>query len=1304
MLPKEEFVRRVLGEAPAELASVPQDSQMPVGFDTLEALDNSVDTRFAQLLLESCFGPGGSTPRSSVIRSKDAVARCIPEHVVYWPKTSTRPHQTILIEADLTHRELLDIPAFKSQKLSHLDIAEDALARLVAEVLEGYQRGNEGLEASALKGAKSETLCVVSIVDERAGHSGRLACFGTFNRETGGLETFFLTEHARIWDRADARDRLGLLYERQFSKLGGQSWQEAFTTSDERKLSNDLLEVCTREVVAETDLQKSILDLLDTIANGFGLGKKKKAGRRLQAFVLPGDHDIGIDPEDRDTDFSGVNPFRGVTLRDDRNRLLGYIVYPLTKKTDAERLRQHLSKHNRFHNVLVVYPDANQATFELWQGKDQLTGKLRKGQAHTDAADVVNLLSRFFVVSRAKVRNPPELAQELAYRARYLRRLVLKQLIDEPERGAIRDLYKSFKDALVHDQNEDEFADAFAQTITYGLLTARWIGNDRLSLGTERFTRQSALKYLPAASSFLNELFQSALSINFDEQMGRLLWLVDDIADLLDRVDVNYIFGAGDLGSESSTDPVIHFYEPFLAAYDNELKNKRGVYFTPNPVVSYIVRSVHELLKSEFGLEDGLASRDTWGEVATRIEDLVVPKGISKNEPFVNILDPATGTGTFLYECIEVIESTMKDRWCKELDTNDWGDERVASRWRAYVVADLLPRVYGYEIMMASYAIAHLKLSFKLAETGFELSSSIRLNIYLTNSLESPTKIQNEFDGISPALAAEANSVANVKLNKYFTVVLGNPPYANYSANLSSESRAIVDKYRSFSGSPIRERNQLQFERNLQDDFVKFISLGDELICRAGVGMLGYITNATMLASPSLRGMREYLLGHFDDLYELHLHGGVNEIGAHAEHDQNVFDIAQAVGIHLYARRPKRGAQFIRFAELWGPRPQKYSFLVDHSVPSTEWVEVIPDDENCAFMPQEAGTDTLVMVRLDGVFAKFGAGIKTNRDSVAIAFSETELLDQMRSFNPELAAQARECVQPILYRPFDQRFVFYHPGAVASRSLPTMSHILAGANVGLLASSSWTSADRFSVNVSRLMVEMKTGTHDRGTSFFPLYRYEKILDGPLLRSDNFTEEFRQKWQRLTRKPLGAEDAPFSKGGGPDEVFHWIYGLCHSQEYRRRHQALLAQGFPIVLFPRNPSFFAEVVALGRSIAALHLLDESVNIALIPFVGEVDADVQKITYAHGSVWIDKKLTRGFVGVSQEVWDFRIGGYPVCEKWLKDRKGRRLSKVEIDHFRRVLVILGETLALMEKVDAVIKEHGGWPDAFVAKQVATQ
>lgn len=803
MLSSADFIQFILngGGGPVPMPGEPSSSALPDGFEGFDAeaeqpsTGEGGTTSFARRLLEAAgFGLAQLVERNSVIRSSDAVASFLPERAAYWPKTATRPYQTLLFEAAMTSGELLKIPAFRNTELRHLDDLEAALARLVSEALDGFQKGGEGVTADVRKGRREETLCIISILDQREGQSVRLVCFGTRNKQSEGLETFQITEQTRFWDPQLASEHLRLLYERQFKKLAGPDWQDAFTTTDERKQAEKLLEICTRKSPKEPDIQEGVLDLLDIIAKGFGL-RKPPNRRRLQAFALPTDHDIGIDPEERESAFGGNNPFGGVTLRDERSRLLGYIVYPLKNKADASRLRKHLAENNRFHNVLVVYPDEDQASLELWQGHEQLTGKLRKGQGYKDAADVVNLLSRFFVVSKAKVRNPTELAQELAYRARYLRRLAVKQLDEEQDKGPLRNLYNAFKEALVHDQSEDEFADAFAQTITYGLLTARWTGNDQLVGAGERLTRQTALKHLPAASPFLNELFRSALSVRLDEQRGRLLWLVDDIADLLDRIDVTYVFGVGDKDSDNATDPVIHFYEPFLAAYDKELKNKRGVFFTPRPVVSYIVQSVHELLQNEFGLDDGLASTDTWGDVAKRIAGLKIPEGVNATDPFVCILDPATGTGTFLFECIEVIERTMKNRWRMELATHP-DDQVIAARWREYVPKHLLPRLCGYELMMASYAVAHLKLYFKLAETGYKLSDSDRLGVYLTNTLELPSDAgQQKIAGTFLALAQEATVVNVIKQSRRFTVVVGNPPYSHRANLLSLEQRATIEAY-----------------------------------------------------------------------------------------------------------------------------------------------------------------------------------------------------------------------------------------------------------------------------------------------------------------------------------------------------------------------------------------------------------------------------------------------------------------------------------------------------------------------------
>jgi flagellar biosynthesis regulator FlbT len=1342
MLSKAEFIDFILNGGDKETAVATQaatDSALPDGFEGFEGFDTveipapspQPGSSFARRLLEaSGFGYPEMVQRENVIRSTDPVARYLPMRVSFWPMTTSRPYQTILFEADLNHKKVLDVPAFKSSKINHLEDVESALARMVSEALDGFQRGGEGVTADVRKGRKEETLCVVSILDERDAQPGRLVCFGTQNEKTSGLETFQITEQTRLWDGQLAREHLDLLYERQFKKLESKDWQEAFTTTEERKQADRLLEVCTRATLSEGDIQECVIDLLDTIAKGFGL-KKPANRRRLQAFALPSDHDIGINPEDREKIFGGKNPFGGVTLRDERSRLLGYIVYPLKNKDDAARLHRHLAEHNRFHNVLVVYPDKDQASIELWQGREQLTGKLRKGQGYKDAADVVNLLSRFFVVSKAKVRNPTELAQELAYRARYLRRLAVIELHEEQENGPLRNLYNAFKEALVHDQTEEDFADAFAQTITYGLLTARWVGNDQLVANDERLTRQTALKHLSAASPFLNDLFTSALSVKLDEQRGRLLWLVDDIADLLDRINVTYVFGAGDKGSDAETDPVIHFYEPFLAAYDKDLKNKRGVFFTPRPVVSYIVRGVHELLREEFGLRDGLASTDTWGDVSKRIAGMQIPEGVKASDPFVCILDPATGTGTFLFECIDIIESTMKDRWCQELGKKDWKDRVVVARWNEYVPKYLLPRLFGYELMMASYAVAHLKLWFKLQQSGYTsvTHKDSKLHVYLTNSLEPATDVQLDLEGFSPALAHEARAVNTLKRVHRYSVVLGNPPYSVTSFNQNAFIDLLMGDY----------KKHLKGEQGLvalSDDYLKFIRLSQELLRKTGAGIWGMITNHGYLRGVIHRGVRRELLNHFRTLTILDLHGdsNVGEKPPAGFANENVFDIQQGVCIAICSQVPASAeTKNVRHADCWGSRLEKYYDLTRRNLSGADWTALQPREPSFFLIPfDDTNLDEYQSFpALTDLMPVNSCGVKTHRDAFLIDMSRSDLMDRFKDVAHEtnLAAirerysikdtphwrlkDAREkiavsdvgeFIKPITYRPFDNRWIYYNPAIIekGDSKYPTLRHML-HKNVALIAARIQAAGACNAVFVSRSLVEMKTGEATRSCTVFPLYLVsdenarQRDLAALERRPNLNNVVLRDIADRLGAKAIGPYDLP--EKVTPEDILHYVYAILHSPGYRKRYSEFLRSEFPRIPFGTK-TLFLELSALGKELVAVHLLEAAApESSTLQRVGVVQREVEKIKWSDNTVWIDKRSTCGFAGVSEDVWLFEVGGYQVCEKWLRSRKGLTLTTADVIHYERIIGALKETIRLMGSIEQVIDSLGGWPGAFVTK-----
>ena len=446
-----------------------------------------------------------------------------------------------------------------------------------------------------------------------------------------------------------------------------------------------------------------------------------------------------------------------------------------------------------------------------------------------------------------------ELSERLAALACAIRDRTKTALAIESETGPLTKLMKAFQTALVHDLDEAGFADMYAQTIAYGLLSAR-------ITDPARRTADDFAAHM-RTNPFLRELLETFLrvggrrgraggpGIDFDE-LG-----VSEVVDLLD--DANMAAVVRDFGDQNpQEDPVIHFYERFLAAYDREQKVRRGVFYTPRSAVCYIVRSIDALLRTEFGLADGLADTTTWGEMVKRHENLRVPDDTSPTDAFVQILDPATGTGTFLVEVIDLIHKTMVEKW----NAQSYAATEIQALWNQYIPRHLLPRLHGYELLMAPYAIAHLKIGLKLYETGYRFESDERARVYLTNALEPPGEGQLTL-GFLPALAHEAEASNEIKRRRRFTVVMGNPPYAGLSSNMGPWIRGLLkgrlpdgtvtSSYYHVDGEPLGERKVW-----LQDDYVKFIRLSQWLLDGTGTGVHGYITNHGYLDNPTFRGMR----------------------------------------------------------------------------------------------------------------------------------------------------------------------------------------------------------------------------------------------------------------------------------------------------------------------------------------------------------------------------------------------------------------------------------------------------------------
>lgn len=1340
MLNKPDFVKHILDgiqsiRPPTSAAGQTTPDDDFDGFDVPDEVSVlAKDTRFAQLLLrESGFGDGQALERDDVILGDQKTLRFIPPGITYWKKTAERPFHILLLELEKTGRAILSDTFHRKD-----DTLEDDIHRIIQDILEGFERGGAGRTADRLQGPQTETLCVVSVLDDRSEKDSRqLVCFGTKCVMTNALEVFALREEARDWDRVLAEEHLGQLFERHFEKLGsGAKWQDAFVSDKERRKVKDLLSVCQSATPEDQlPLKRAIRDLLDEIAGSFGLKRKgDNAGQRLVMHDLPENHSLAVNPEEAFQD-GFCNPVKGMRIFDREERLLGYIVYVVGDAGQAIDLRQRLKAHNHFHNVLVVIPEEGGATLELWQGKEPLQGRLVQGSRRSrfdGEGGVIQLLSRFFVVSRSRIRNPRELAEELAHRARYLRHLGLLRLHQEAGSGTLTELYKDFKASLIHDLSEQDFANAFAETITYGLLTARWAGKDTLRQEKVKFARATALRFLPRSSPFLNSFFAKILTPESDQNRGHFLWLVDDIADLLNRIDVGFVFGEGDRDSDPHSDPVIHFYEPFLAAYDAARRKGRGVYYTPRPVVSFIVRSVHELLQTEFGLEDGLADTTTWGEMLQKHPHLTLPprtdepgdtKTIDPSEAFVKILDPATGTATFLVEVIDVIHRTLKAKWTAK----GLSKSKMQAEWNQYVATHLLTRLYGYELMMAPYAIAHLKISLKLAETGYTFAEGERARIYLTNALE--PKVQQlpavGFEG----LAAEAKAVNEVKWYQRFTVVIGNPPYSGSSANTGQWISTLLKDYYQVDGSSLGERNS----KWIQDDYVKFIRVGQFLCSQCSLGLLGLITNHGYIDNPTFRGMRQSLLSTFSTIMALDLHGNVKkkEVDLDGLTDENIFDIQQGVSI-VIAVRDNQGDSRIEHGEMFGYRAKKYQLLTSLSPTTVSWKEFYPEGPFYLFFPQDetVRAEFQNWKSIREIMPINVLGFQTHRDSFAIAFDEEEIRERCERLRESSVtdnqireqysltdnrdwsvARARSDIRRdadwtdrvtcCLYRPFDMRWCYFSTVMMDYPRRELLDHVFKRDNLCLLVPRQVGVLPWQHVAVSDSVAEsclISTKTKEQNYNF-PLYLYPHRggLSLQMERRPNFSSEFIEQLSASTGKPFAVnrEDSGVLE---PIEMFGLIYSILHSPTYRVRYSDFLKTDFPRIPLPGSLKLFQALSKLGNELVSLHLMESArLETPLTIFIGK-SAIVEKVSYARSTVFIDKKQMSGFEGVREDVWNFHIGGYQVCEKWLKDRKGRTLSADDITHYHKIVVALSETIRIMSEIDEVIEAHGGWPGAFAS------
>ena len=953
-----------------------------------------------------------------------------------------------------------------------------------------------------------------------------------------------------------------------------------------------------------------------------------------------------------------------------------------------------------------------------WYADGELRGTVRLGRSDgrdgirfdTSSIDqAAAFFDSFFTAHTPSIDNARDLAKRMAAKARLLRESISLVLGREGESGPLHDLLTAYSEVLINGLTPSQFADLQAQTATYGLFAARC----RHNAGSGTFTRQSAV--FAETTPFLRDVFGRIAGPGIDP---RIAWVVDDLAKLLDVADMEAILD--DFGSRAAgEDPVVHFYEDFLASYDPRLRERRGVYYTPEPVVSYIVRSVDHLLRDRFDLADGLA--DT-SKVKVERGD-----GTQEDSPRVLILDPAAGTGTFLREVVASIRTTIASKG-------------LGGVWPDYVRDHLLPRLFGFELLMAPYAICHLKLALEIGGLGFAMPQGERLNVFLTNTLEEPHEpLSGQVVLFGHEIAREAASAEAVKSDKPVMVVIGNPPYSGHSANKGPWIRSLIESYK--DGFPeLKKPAQAKW---LNDDYVKFIRFAQWRIQRTGEGVLGFVTNHGYLDNPTFRGMRKSLMDTFDEIYLLDLHGNSKK----KEHvpgggnDENVFDIQQGVVIGLFVKRavnPNSPGRVFH-ADLWGerefgPEGGKYRWLHSNDVNTTDWQLLSPKQPQYLFMPRDEAVaeEYETAWPIPNIFSRNGdpaPGVVTTHDQFAISWDRDEAVSKVeRLLTTQSETEAREiwrlCSQSqwqydrakqeladdswrdqivsILYRPFDNRVTVFDSNVAVHRRERVMRHMLAGLNLGLVTTRQASVDSGYShVLASRFLVDNRCVYSSRGIMFLmPLYIYptkgqERVGLG---REANLASEFVSAVSSSIGLDYVSADiaTDLQKSFGPEDVFHYIYAVLHSPKYRLRYAEFLKLDFPRVPLTSNLALFAALVEQGKRLTSLHLLESEAEAQpAYDVVG--DNRVVKVRYAPptdtalGRVHINSN--QYFEGVTPETWEFTIGGYRPAEKWLKDRKGRILSIADIIHYRRTCAVLAETPRVMARIDEAIEAHGGWP-----------
>ncbi|WQS65665.1 N-6 DNA methylase [Helicobacter pylori] len=1007
---------------------------------------------------------------------------------------------------------------------------------------------------------------------------------------------------------------------------------------------------------------------------------------------------------------------------------IGYI----ENKRVGTNLRQ-LLKSDQVLKYLELNPNLMLTDYLnfVWVGKDEENKPLIKREISIASLDelskplkpnpqterdLIELFKSFFNYEAAPITNAKDFATHLSAPTKYLKDALIQYQKDEQ----VSSIFKNFKEYLYEELNFEDFSDAFAQTLTYSLFIAK------LNHPFEKINLDNVRSSIPKNFAVIREMADFLKKL---DAIKEIQWLLNEILSLINHVDMDSIIK--DLNDDK--DPYLHFYETFLSAYDPKLREKKGVYYTPDSVVKFIINALDSLLKAHFkdaplGLKSALDNEN------------------------IKLLDFATGTGTFLLEAFR-----------KALEMRKTSDGGISTKEDKY--QNLLKQFYGFEYLIAPYAIAHLNLSqaFK-QEFKKPLKENDALQIILTNTLIQPSEII-AYRGLNPIFEKELESAQEIKKDEKILIITGNPPYSGASSNeglfewevkatygIEPEFQTIeieknvklTDKIKKLlkniqtqkeSNSKkdlkalksLHSKYKLQKEKNpkwLLDDYVKFMRFAQNKIESLGHGLFGFISNNAFLDNPTFRGLRRSLLECYDELYILNLHGNARkkEETPQGAKDENVFNIMQGVSINLFVKKAQTTKQKIHYYDVYGQRAEKYAFLAQNDLNSIEWLEIAPRAPFYLLIPQE----TLLLdeyeqgFSVQDMFQVGGTGICSKRDHVVFHKDKESLLKLLKDFSTLEPSELRrkydigddsrdwrlnnaikevktnikrleEYIVSCQYRPFDYRWTYYTPNSRTFLAYPVydvFKHMLpppppptnpktpnqTRKNVALITSRRFCQSQKSGVGfVSNKISDLRTWTcpgMEGGDYVNPLYHNPNY-------TENFTPEFRS-----------FIDKHYNHHFEPLEVLGYIYALLYSPNYRKRYEEFLKADYPKILFTKNKDLFRALSLLGIELIGLHVLNkESLNYS---FEKLKDATIGESCYKEAHDRIIKKPSYNepeqrlyinhsayFRGVSQEIHDYRIGGYGVLDKYLKSHKN---EPCDFDHVSNIIKVIARTIEIQK------------------------